>query len=145
MSKVEILDAVTKGMPIGKGMPTNVPFQAATSAFSRLIETHHEYKKIAAQEKTKREAIEAWKDVRLTELKNQKEILKTYLEETFRERREMIDGLFEALDKGIDANNLDVINGAINGIVSIAKDSPLQQVDKLMLALKNDDVKVIDF
>ena len=57
----------------------------------------------------------------------------------------MIDGLFEALDKGIEANNLDVINGAIGGIINVAKESPLQQVDKLMLSLQNDDVKVIEF
>ena len=83
--------------------------------------------------------------MRLTELENQKEILRSYLEETFKERRYMIDGLFEALDKGIEANNLDVINGAIGGIISVAKESPLQQVDKLVLSLQNDDVKVIEF
>ncbi len=57
----------------------------------------------------------------------------------------MIDGLFDALDKGLDTNNLDAISLAINGIVSIAKDSPLQQVDNLLSNMKNDDVKVLEF
>lgn len=143
MGKVQILDKVGRVIPTKT--PPTISVEAASNAFSRLIETHHEYKKIAAQEKSKREAVKAWKDVRLTELKNQKEILRSYLEETFKERRYMIDGLFEALDKGIEANNLDVINGVIGGIINVAKESPLQQVDKLMLSLQNDDVKVIEF
>ncbi len=143
MGKVQILDKVSRVIPTKT--PPTIPLEAASNVFSRLIETHHEYKKIAAQEKSKREAVKAWKDVRLTELKNQKEILRSYLEEIFKERRYMIDGLFEALDKGIEANNLDVINGAIGGIINVAKESPLQQVDKLMLSLQNDDVKVIEF
>ena len=140
MSKIQILDKV-----VPTKVPTAIPLEAATSSFTRILEAHNEYKKIAAQEKTKREAIGAWKDVRLKELKNQQEILRLYLENTFRERREMIDGLFNALDKGIEAGNINVIDTAINGIVNIAKDSPLQQIDKLILSLKNDDVKVIEF
>ncbi|MDK4534943.1 hypothetical protein QGZ99_07665 [Kingella kingae] len=88
---------------------------------------------------------QAWKDVRLTELSNQKEILKTYLEETFKERREMIDGLFDALDKGMDSGNMDVINAAIDGIINISKDSPLQNVNKIIHAMKDNDTKVISF
>lgn len=126
-------------------IPSAIPVHAAGSVMSRLIETHHEYKKLAAQEKTRREAINAWKDVRLADLKNQKEILRQYLEETFKERKQMIDGLFEALDKGIENNNPELINVAIGGIVNIASQSPLQQVDKLMFAMRNDDVKVIEF
>lgn len=142
MSKIQILDEAVK---IRKIAPTSIPLEAATGAFKRLIETHNEYKVIAAQEKTKREAIKAWKDVRLTELKNQQDILREYLDLTFKERRHMIDGLFDALDKGMEAGNLEVIDGAINGIVNIAKDSPLQQVDKLILSLKSEDTKVIEF
>ncbi|QIP46516.1 hypothetical protein [Kingella kingae] len=88
---------------------------------------------------------QAWRDVRLTKLSNQKEILKTYLEETFKERREMIDGLFDALDKGMDSGNMDVINAAIDGIINISKDSPLQNVNKIIHAMKDNDTKVISF
>lgn len=139
-SKMQILDKV-----IPMSQPTAIPLQAACGAFNCIVEARYEYKKIAAQEKTKRAAIDAWEKVRLTELKNQKEILQLYLENTFKERREMINGLFDALDKGIDTGNATVIDQAINGIINIAKDSPLQQVDKLLLSLKNDDVKVIEF
>ena len=138
MGKIQILDKI----PV---KPAVIPVQAASSAFDHLNEAHHEYKKIAAVEKTKREAISAWKDVRLAELKNQQEILRAYLEYTFKERHQMIDGLFDALDKGLDTNNSDAISLAINGIVSIAKDSPLQQVDNWLSNMKNDDVKVLEF
>ncbi|WP_118848440.1 hypothetical protein [Neisseria meningitidis] len=139
MGKIQILNKLpTKN-------PATIPFDAASNSFFRILEARNEYKKIAAQEKTKREVIGAWRDVRLAELKNQQEILRLYLENTFKERRKMIDGLLEALDKGMEAGNIHVIDTAINGIVSIAKDSPLKQVDNLIAALKNDNVKVIDF
>lgn len=57
----------------------------------------------------------------------------------------MIDGLFDALDKGMDSGNMDVINAAIDGIINISKDSPLQNVDKIIHAMKDNDTKVISF
>ena len=143
MGKIQILNKLPTSIPTKN--PATIPFDAASNSFLRILEVRNEYKKIAAQEKTKREVIGAWRDVRLAELKNQQEILRLYLENTFKERRKMIDGLFEALDKGMEAGNIHVIDTAINGIVNIAKDSPLKQVDNLIAALKNDNVKVIDF
>ena len=134
MGKIQILNKLPTSIPTKN--PATIPFDAASNSFLRILEVRNEYKKIAAQEKTKREVIGAWRDVRLAELKNQQEILRLYLENTFKERRKMIDGLFEALDKGMEAGNIHVIDTAINGIVNIAKDSPLKQVDNL---------KVIDF
>lgn len=130
---------VLNRLPIVNGMGT------ASSALKMLMEAHNEYQKVAAQEETKRQAIEAWKEVRLTELHNQKELLRIYLEETFQERRYMIDGLFKILDKGIETGNMDTVNMAISGIINISQHSPLRQIDNLMLSLKNDDVKVIEF
>lgn len=87
MGKIQILNKLpTKN-------PATIPFDAASNSFFRILEARNEYKKIAAQEKTKREVIGAWRDVRLAELKNQQEILRLYLENTFKERRKMIDGL----------------------------------------------------
>lgn len=136
MRKMQIL-----GKQLGsKAVPT-----AAHDALSLMINAYSEYKKVAAQEETKREAITAWKEARLAELNNQKEILHSYLEHSFKERRHMIDGLFETLDKGIQANDANIITNAMSGIINIAKESPLQQVDKLMLALQDKDTKVIEF
>ena len=143
MGKIQILNKLPTSIPTKN--PATIPFDAASNSFLRILEVRNEYKKIAAQEKTKREVIGAWRDVRLAELKNQQEILRLYLENTFKERRKLIDGLFEALDKGMEAGNIHVIDTAINSIVNIAKDSPLKQVDNLIAALKNDNVKVIDF
>lgn len=70
MGKVQILDKVGRVIPTK--IPPTIPVEVASNALSRLMETHHEYKKIATQEKSKREAVKAWKKVRLTELENQK-------------------------------------------------------------------------
>ena len=56
---------------------------SALSAIEMLITSHKEYKIIAEQERTKRQAIQAWKETRLAQIQSQKEILQNYLEYTF--------------------------------------------------------------
>lgn len=124
---------------------STLPVDATMSAFQMLIKTHHEYKSIAAQEKTKRMAINSWETTRLAELANQKDLLKAHFEQTFQERKEMIDGFFQVLDKGLDNNNPEAINAALSGLVNIVQTSPLREVDKLMSALKDSNTKTIEF
>jgi len=83
------------------------------------------------------------KDVEIEKIQAQKEVLKTYLEGIFSERRYMIEEMFDKLDKGIENNNLELIQMSMSSIVSIAQESPLKQVESLMSDFKNDDVKSI--
>ena len=57
----------------------------------------------------------------------------------------MIDGFFNALDKGLENNNIETINLAISGILGVVQSSPLKDMQNLMLDLKNDRVKEIEF
>lgn len=118
---------------------------SALSAIEMLITSHKEYKIIAEQERTKRQAIQAWKETRLAQIQSQKEILQNYLEYTFAERKLSISKMFDALDVAIQSNNLEMINVAIGSIVGIIQTSPLKQVDSLMVGLNDDNVKHIEF
>ena len=55
------------------------------------------------------------------------------------------DEMFKRLDEGIENGNLDVINLAMNSIVSIVKTSPLQQAEQLIIAMNDPNVHKIEF
>lgn len=122
----------------------SISLSAAQESVKMLYGAYLDYKKIVAVEETKREAIKAWRDTRLTESANQREILELFLKEIFKERGAGIDGFFNELDKAIDTDNDSLIEKSIAGILSIVRQSPLLEAIALMDAMKNPDVKVID-
>jgi len=124
----------------GKTKPS--PTQAL-DGLKMLLNAKNENHRVTEEEKTKRVNISAMRDVEIEKIQAQKEVLKTYLEGIFSERRDTIEEMFDKLDKGIENNNLELIQMSMSSIVSIAQESPLKQVESLMSDFKNDDVKSI--
>ena len=122
----------------------SIHLRAAQQSAQTLYSAYIDYKKVAATEETKREAIKYWRDTRLTELTNQKDILELFLKEAFKERALIIESFFEALDKAIETGNDSLLEKSIDGILSISRQSPLLEAKALMDAMKNPDVQVID-
>lgn len=127
----------------GKGtiisIPKPSPLQLA-DAYKMFIDAYKENQQVAEIEKTKRVAIEAHKEVELQRLKNQRELLETYFRNIFSERQIVIAEMFDRLDKGIDGNNLDLIQQSLGAIVAIAQESPLKGVQNLLRDYDNSDV-----
>lgn len=117
----------------------------AFQAFKMLADAHHEYRMTVQAETTKREAIHAWRDVNIGKIEQQTEFLKVYLSETFKERRHSIDEMFERLDKGIEAGNMDLVNAAMESITTIVKSSPLKEAEKVIQALNDPNIEKIEF
>lgn len=140
-------DLVAKLETIGslRSSPTpNNPNAAALQAFSILVKANNDYKKTKEAEITKRQAISAWRDTRIQDLQNRREILEQYLKERFTERKFAIEEMFERLDRGITEGNDQLISGALGAIVSIAAQSPLADVDKLIGDMNNDSITSIE-
>jgi len=108
-----------------------------------FADVQRENTRVREEERTKRAEIKAIRDVEIEKIQAQKEILKTYFEGIFSERKYMIEQMFDKLDKGIENNNLELIQMSMSSIVSIAQESPLKQVESLISDFKNDDVKSI--
>lgn len=66
------------------------------------------------------------------------------MKETFKERAIVIEGFFDKLDKAIETGNDDLLEKSIDGILSIARQSPLLEAKAIMDAMRNPDVKIID-
>lgn len=121
------------------------PPKAAVAAFNDLKESYYSYKKIVETEKTKRVAIEKRAEVELEKIRAQREILEQYLILSFRERAHNIQNFFDALDKGIETDNIQVITHAMSSIVEIAKSSPLAETRVAIQQLSDPNVKSIDW
>jgi soluble cytochrome b562 len=117
----------------------------ALEGMKMVLDAYQENRGVIETEKTKRAEIDAQKEVELERLRGQRAILETYLKESFAERKMMINGMFDALDKGIDSGNLELIQQSLGAIVTIAKESPLAQLQNFMEDFKNPDVKEITF
>lgn len=122
-------------------VPTNF---AAESSLKLIVSAWSDYKKIAEVESTRREEISAWKEVTLFSLQAQRDTLRQYLEHTFSERALMIRETFNVLDKGIEGNNYELVNKALDTIVTIAKTSPLEGAKAVMTDMYDPKVKSIE-
>lgn len=118
------------------------PTQAVDGA-KMVYDAWVENVKIHEEEETKRVEIRARKEVDLERIRAQKAILENYLENTFSERKAVISGMFMALDKGIEANNNELIQQSLGAIVSIAKESPLAGIQSLVSDFNDPSVKSI--
>ena len=98
------------------------------------------------QEKTKREMIANWRKVSSEKIAAQKQFLMQYLDKTFEERKENFSHFFNALDKGIESGNIEIVNAALNGIVDLAKTSPLKaEVSQVLAAIDNTNITEFKF
>ena len=123
------------------------PQQALTGVYDgiKMITTAiQENNSAISQETTKRVNITSLKEYEIEKIHAHKEVLKDYFEKIFAERRINFDKMFSALDKGIESNNLELIQLSLNSIVEIAKDSPLKQVQELKNDFHNPEIKAIE-
>lgn len=129
MSKllVKKLPGVAKG-PV----PKVDPVSATTSAFSLLVQSYQEYVKIKQVETTKREMIRAQRDVAISRIQAQKEILQQYLESSFSERAANFTRMFDLLDEGLARGDDKAIGAAMSMIIKQVETNPLDGISQLM-------------
>ncbi len=118
------------------------PMQAA-EGIRLLLDTVKDNHRVTQEETTKRENIKAMKEYEIEKLRTQKDIIKDCIEKSFCERRENFDKLFQALDKGLENNDIRQIQIFTNAIADLAKNSPIKEVYNLINDTHNPDVKEI--
>ena len=123
-------------------LPKTNPMQVM-DGLKIVVEAYKENHRVSEIETTKREQIQADKKVKLAKIKSQRKILEQYLEGIFSERKLMINKMFDALDKGIERDNSDLIQQSLGSVVDIARESPLAGVQNLLSDYENPEVEVI--
>ena len=117
---------------------------AAVSAFDNLLNAWKDCKITSEIERTKRENIRSWRDVNVKAIEESSDILRRYLELSFKERAETISGVFERLDRALEDNNTEAVCLMVNSIVTIVKDSPLAQARQVISDMNNHSVSMIE-
>lgn len=117
-----------KKLPV---IPLN-PVSSVISEGQSLINAWKDYSNTKEIEKTKRDQISANRDVALSSIKEQAEILRNLIEGTFSERAKNFDKYFTMLENGFSSGNDQQINAAMTMIVEQTKVSPMLQAGQLI-------------
>lgn len=97
----------------------------ALGALNNVIDGARDYLRLREEEQTKRTKIDAYATVEVARIHEASSLLKHYFEQVFAERSTTIDGLFRHLDVAMSSGDEAATTAALDGIVSLAKASPL--------------------
>lgn len=124
---IDVVEVVSKKLP--KNTPIKISPIDAVSAISDLISAYKE------NEITKREiaAINAKKEIMITDIKERYEFYRYVFNSVFDERRLHMNKCFEIIDKGISDNNENLVSMGLENLSRVVSSSPIAEA----MALKN--------
>lgn len=99
-----------------------------TSAFLSLVSLYKDTTKVIEEEKTKREKIQADRDVKLEAIKFQRDFFMEYLEKTYDERKENFAKLFMVIDDAIKKDNIQQLSIGLDSLNKLAAESPFKVI-----------------
>lgn len=115
------------------------------SGFTEVVSAWKEYKQVQAVEETKRAQILKDRDIAVTSIKEQAQLIRFALEKQFGERADNFSELFKRLDEGFERGDDKMIDSMLAGIVELSKISPLAQaVQAVHQQLKDPNVDCVE-
>lgn len=124
---------------LAKGAKDISPEQMLKFVF-HLTKQVYEVQKFCEVQETKRQQINAIRAVKVKEIQAQKEVLMSYLEKSFDERKANFAKLFAVVDQAMVSNNNEQLALALHSINLLAADSPfkaLRSVEETKKALED--------
>ncbi|BBE31768.1 hypothetical protein OSSY52_19090 [Tepiditoga spiralis] len=106
---------------ISVGIPLNF-----TQVITEIINASLDYQKIKEEEKTKRYMIENQTKIKIEEIRAKRDIFMKYIEENYKERYRVYDKFFNILELGLEKNNTQAIEAALNGIIAQIRTNPFE-------------------
>lgn len=97
----------------------------------QMVSAYIDYLKIAEQEQTKRQEIEAWEKETIAKINAQRELVIGYLNRSFDERGKNFLALFTVVDSAMESGNHEQLAHALNSITELAKSSPFKELANL--------------
>jgi len=109
-----------------------VPTQEVTAFVSAVLDARKEL----AKSEVDLERIQATREVALTQIRLKHDLYRQAFERIFDERRDAIQKHFEILEKGMAADDKELILGALKGLGQIVAASPFSDLKALADALE---------
>jgi hypothetical protein len=137
---------------VSKALVTNISRQLAkngnsaqvTGSLTDLINAWKDYQTTREIETTKRTQIVADRDVRLSAIQAQADVLHGLIHQTFTERAHNFDQFFALLKHGFSRDSDQQINAALTMIVAQIKENPMTQALQMMQQINDPNVKRVD-
>ncbi|MCA0146764.1 hypothetical protein [Blastococcus sp. LR1] len=127
------MTAAKKQPVTGEVLPASpaLPSIDVLGALNHVVDGTLDYLKVRGEEQTKQQRIDAYATVEVARIQEASALLKGYFEQVFAERSTTIDGLFKHLDDAMASGNDESAGMALQGIVDLAKSSPLAAMGDL--------------
>jgi glycerol dehydrogenase-like iron-containing ADH family enzyme len=130
---------------LAKDIPAkSVPVANVASGIGDLVAAWRDYQTTREVEKTRREQIQADRDVRIMAIHEQAEILRQTIRATFMERAGIFDKSFVLLEEGFDDDNDKKIEAALNMIAKQIEQNPMKQAIQLLNNIRDPNVDEIE-
>ncbi len=100
------------------------------------------YYKTRQVEQTKREEIWSKRDVLILALNNEKDVILTYFEHRFAERRISLEQFYNLLHRSVDSGNEIQLQAALTGILGIIQENPLSDFAEFRKNMANPNFKL---
>lgn len=116
----------------------------ALDALNSMVTSTAEYLRIREEETTKRDRLQTYAELEMQKIRAAESILSDYFGQLFRERHQVVDDLFTRYDAAVEQGDSRLAQTALQGIVDVAKESPLKDLGDLGQIRKalNDDAHV---
>lgn len=119
-------------------MAKSVDIADALTVFKEAIT----YYKTRQVEQTKREEIWSKRDVLILALNNEKDVLLSYFEHRFTERKASLEQFYAILHRSVDSGNEIQLQTALTGILGIIQENPLSDFAEFKKNMANPNVKL---
>lgn len=126
MVKKDIVKGLQKVGAEGAGSLARVSAAQAADAVRRIYEAFAGYRKVEAQERTKREAIRAAERTAVATIHSNRDIVLAFLDRSFDERKDNFRRLFDSLDTALEHGGLERTAPILDAIVKLAETSPFE-------------------
>lgn len=115
----------------GRKIVAGVPGANLIEGLKRIHEAHSDYMKLCQEEKTKRVAIAAQKDVAIERIRAQRDVMKQALSEAFELRKTGLQAQIRAMDKAIDNNDAQALHIIMDSMVKTIQSSPFKSIEDM--------------
>ena len=120
-------------------------FANPLSSFTEFVSAWKDIKQTQEQQITIRTQIMANRDIAVTSIREQAQLIRFALEKQFGERASNFSELFKRLDEGFERGDDKMIDSMLAGIVELSKISPLAQaVQAVHQQLKDPNVDCVE-
>ncbi len=119
-----------------------VQYALARELGFEIIKAALEFLREQDANETEREYIRAHRELLVTALNNERDLILDYFDKRFTERRVALEQFFELMHKAVESKNTEELQVALAGVLGILKDNPLGDLSEFRMNWQNPNYSI---